>query len=339
MSNLMQKVAGLIFDSSSHYLDHLAPFCALMGWPLVLTEPTIAETAKKYYPNLSIIEADHWQLNNILSDFRHIVSCYPESLIQAAIGPFDGECLWLPHGNSDKGHISPAFQALGTDSITLVYGQKMIDFMHAKKVHSQTIRIGGFRHLYYQKMQAFYDAMPIVSFAKKQQTLLYAPTWEDFENNCSFWQAFPKLAQELPKDVNLIVKLHPNTTTVHAPQIERLMGQHENGHLQFLLDFPPIFPLLSRSDVYLGDRSSIGYDFLFFDRPMLFFDPHEHTEGRDLTRCGKVVSPDHVYEHLFDNQTSFSSIRQSMRSYTFDEVSLPQLKRRLHALVSSASRR
>ena len=39
------QCAGLIFDESSHYLDHLAPFCALMRWQLMVCEESVASRA------------------------------------------------------------------------------------------------------------------------------------------------------------------------------------------------------------------------------------------------------------------------------------------------------
>lgn len=151
--------------------------------------------------------------------------------------------------------------------------------------------------------------------------------WEDCENNCSFWQSFPQLAQHLPPEVNLIVKLHPNTIAQHTLQIERMMGRYESGQLQFLLDFPPIYPLLDRCDAYLGDRSSIGYDFLFFDRPMFFLHPHRHRKGRDLTRCGMSVTPEIIFDcWLKSDHQRYFAIRQSMKEYAFDFVSLEKLR-------------
>ncbi len=42
--------------------------------------------------------------------------------------------------------------------------------------------------------------------------------------------------------------------------------KHKNVVL--IEDFPLVYPLLAATDIYLGDVSSIGYDFLMFNRPM-----------------------------------------------------------------------
>ena len=330
------KAAGLMFESTYLFLDHLAPFCALLKWPLIIVEPSIREMAERFYPDLEIIPSSMTELSKTIHSFTHLVTCAPRPLLLASLGPISCKTLWLPHGNSDKGRIFPFFEALRDEETALIYGQKMADFLKDRNVDPPVIRIGQYRYSYYQKWRSFYDALPVAAFSKKQPTILYAPTWEDSEKNCSFWKAFPKLAEHLPDSINLIVKLHPNTTARHAPDIERLAGKYENGHLQFLPDFPPVLPLLNRIDYYLGDRSSIGYDFLRFNRPLFFIDPHDHREGRDLTRCGTVVTPDNFYHSLTrEDHGRFSSLRREMNAYTFDEVSVSKLGELMNAVLVS----
>jgi teichoic acid glycerol-phosphate primase len=315
------KPVGLIFDFSPHYLDHLAPFCALLHWPLVICDASLSETARRFYPDLQILDCDPLDLKNFLNEnFTHIVSCSPRTLLDSALGPISSTTLWLPHGHSDKGRIAPYFEALRDEKILLVYGQKMADFLRPH-VKGRMVRVGQFRYEYYQKTRSFYNALPL-AFSKKQRTILYAPTWEDAEKNSSFWTTFPILAKRLPESINLLVKPHPNTIAAHAPRIERLIGETERGNLQFLLDFPPIFPLLERCDAYLGDSSSIGYDFLRFDRPLFFIDPHPENPG-DLLSCGQTVSPHDFFEHFMkEDALRYRKARRRMAAYTFDDVSL-----------------
>ena len=312
------KAAGLIFDSSSHYLDHLAPFCAELNLPLLFCDPILKELADRFYPSLQTKLFSWVELRNDLHELRYLVTCAPRPLLNASLGPISCTTLWLPHGNSDKGQITSYFKALQEEQILLVYGHKMAAFFQAGGVSAHFIHIGCYRFNYYQKNRAFYDALPIGSFSRPQFTVLYAPTWEDSEQNCSFWEAFPRLSARLPSSINLLVKLHPNTIAQHAPLIERLMGENERENLQFLIDFPPIFPIFQRCDAYLGDRSSIGYDFLMMDRPMFFLDPHNHPEGRDLLQCGLSVTPENFYDCLMSEPADrLSASRQAMVMETF----------------------
>lgn len=339
----LQSAAGVLFDDSPHYLDHLAPLCSLLDWPLVICEPVILEAARKFYPNLCVIEAPSaLGLGFSLSQqFDRIVSCSPRPLLKAALGSFSFEPLWLPHGNSNKGQLVSYFPALLHETTLLIYGQKMEDFLRSGGVfdhHPQTIRVGSYRKLYFESNRAFYDALaPNISFKwPNQPTLLYTPTWEDAEGNCTFWQAIETLHSSLPSSINLLVKPHPNTLLKDAPRIEKLIGKLSSPHVQFLTDPFPIYPLLSRCSALLSDRSSIGYDFLHFDKPLFFLDPHDLPKGRDLLTCGQLVRPNEVFQCDWQKSGAlFARKRRRMASYAFDNVLLEDLRQ---SLIRTAKR-
>ncbi|MES2272905.1 MAG: CDP-glycerol glycerophosphotransferase family protein [Chlamydiota bacterium] len=319
--------AGLIFDTSLHYLDHLGPFCSLMQWPLLICEDSIVNLACKYYPDLKVIEENALRIKFP----KHLVACDPHQLLQAAFPTLLTEqtsTFWLPHGNSDKGWKSPFFEGLQKDATALVYGQKMIDFMKAKNVFLKTLCVGNFRAKYYEKHRSFYQKIvqdEITSLLPQgNKNFLYAPTWNDSEGNGSFWQIFPILAKALPNHCNLLVKLHPNTSQQFDIQLEILMGQFQNRkNILFLPEFPPIYPLLEISDAYIGDMSSIGYDFLKFDRPMYFLNPTgrdaKTDQGLFLFRCGEEILPEQLASVFdLDQKEDFSTIRGRTYNYTFD---------------------
>ena len=292
------ECAGLIYDESLHYLDHLAPFCSLAGIPLILCEPQLANQARFYYPDLNILQIPLWDLVPSLP--KTIITCEPQSLIRAALHVPHQQTMWLPHGNSDKGWKSPFFEALQAEEFALVYGDQMIDTLRKKNPHVQPIRIGNFRWTYYQKHKSFYQTLchTLTPF-KKSIHFLYAPTWEDVENNCSFWDAFPTLAAHLPPSHNLLVKLHPNTQKQHEAKLEQMIGLYAHReNIAFLPDFPPIYPLLEYCQAYIGDMSSIGYDFLAFLRPMFFLNPQKRDYNTDrslyLHRCGQEMTPEQI---------------------------------------------
>jgi CDP-glycerol glycerophosphotransferase (TagB/SpsB family) len=124
----------------------------------------------------------------------------------------------------------------------------------------------------------------------------------------------------LPSTLNLLVKPHPNTILRNAPQLERLIGKTERSNLQFLTENFPIFALLERCDAYLGDRSSIGYDYLLLDKPLFFLDPHHHPKGRDLLGCGQSVTPETLFP-ILSHPDRYSAERKKMAAYAFDHCS------------------
>ena len=59
-----------------------------------------------------------------------------------------------------------------------------------------------------------------------------------------------------------------------------------------LIEFPYIYPLLEFCDIYLGDCSSVGYDFLHLNRPMYFLNPHNRDSNHNscfLHQYGVVI--------------------------------------------------
>ncbi|HEX2583288.1 MAG TPA: CDP-glycerol glycerophosphotransferase family protein [Chlamydiales bacterium] len=305
------KCAGLIFSESFHFIDHLAPFCSLMGWPLIVLEGSVAEQCRSYYPDLEVIEKAPLP--------PCVVTCDNRALLEAAFWPhWTSKILWLPHGLSDKGWKGPFFEALEKEDLLLVYGQKMRDVLAAKNVKIPQFTIGNFRLEYFKKHREFYAALLQQRFGE-ERFVLYAPTWEDSENNGTFWEAFPPLAAAIPRNRQLLVKAHPNTEQKFVHRLERCKGMAP--HVQFLEQFPPIYPILERTDVYIGDMSSIGYDFLPFQRPMVFLQREKTDPAKDpsalLMQAGTQITIEEIPELFSRLQTP---VQPGLQEYAFDSV-------------------
>lgn len=315
------EYAGLIFDDSKHFLDHLGPFCATLNWPLIVCEPELYEIAQRDYPDLDVRLSSAFDCKLA----KNTVSCHTSFHLKAAFPHQKTQNLWLPHGNSDKGIHSPFFEALNHEKICLVYGQKMVDLLKKQGVSSKTVRIGNFRYQYFQKHAAFYKRRVKLP---KGNNILYAPTWDDYENNCSFWSCFTPLVQQIPKNWNLILKLHPNTLKKKLPEIEVLRGQFgKMPNLIFLDDLPPIYPILSQVSALIADTSSIGYDFLTFDKPFFFLNADQKLP---LHNCGISID---ASQFSFSIQDSFSEQRRWLYKYTFDEnLDFKAIQDQIHAL-------
>lgn len=325
------RAAGLIYGLQKHHLDHIAPLAIMMGMPLIITEPELAELGAKYYPQLETICFDYPEVGEkIVQDYDVIFSSLPRDLLDQIV--FIAENLrqkrvlsvWCPHGNSDKGHASYFMEGLDKEEVALVYGQKMIDFLIKKGAYSQllaSITIGNYRCQHYQSEAPFYDQLvqeEIGSKLKKENpTVLYAPTWDDAEKSSSLNDAIAPLINHLPDHWNLLIKPHPNTHAKDYPE--------ERENLLIVKDFPPIYPLLNFADVYLGDLSSIGYDFLTFQKPMFFL----NTAGRDpltdkglyLYRSGTVIEAKNI-ENVFSiiemtDGAHYKKIQEEVYGYTF----------------------
>lgn len=227
-------------------------------------------------------------------------------------------------------------EALHREEVALVYGEQMIAFLKRKSVFDQLkahVVTGNFRYAYYLQNQAFYDSLVESTIFRRlpsaEKTLLYAPTWQDYEKSSSFFDATDPLIHYLPAQWNLIVKLHPNLLLQEEFKVDVLIERYESHpQVVFVTDFPPVYPLLNQIDIYIGDMSSIGYDFLTFDRPLFFLNQNSRDAQSDLGlylfRCGVEIPPDKypqihqiVQNFLEFEVRDFSQIRKEVYNSAF----------------------
>jgi CDP-glycerol glycerophosphotransferase (TagB/SpsB family) len=186
---------------------------------------------------------------------------------------------------------------------------------------SHTI-VGNYRLAFYRKYQSFYDQLAeqeiLSKFPSKNPTLLYAPTWRDADHSTSFFDYGKQIISQLPASWNLIIKLHPLLEQRDPAQfyfIAALAEQKPNALL--IQEFPPVYPILSKADVYLGDFSSVGYDFLAFERPMFFLPTL--SRGR-LHSCGITIDPSrNIYSQL-QTTNHHAEIQQQLYRSAFADV-------------------
>ncbi len=333
---------GLIYGSSLHHLDHIGVICILLGIPLIVTEEKIGQIATKNYPELVVFTVSPVEVSlKITKEYDIVISSLPQAMINQIFFLAENVerkkilSIWCPHGNSDKGHLSKFMEALKEEKIVLAYGSKMIDFLKDKGSFSnlyKCIEVGNFRYQYYQRMKPFYDRLIddeiFNHLPSRNPTILYAPTWGDSENSSTFFAALPRLAESLPNHYNLIVKLHPNMILQEEPRVNHLIWNYETKeNLLFLTELPMIYPLLNKIDTYIGDMSSIGYDFLFFNRPMFFLSSDGRHSRKEkafyLHRCGETVMEKdfgNIFKIIAKNsQESLTEVRKEAYNYTFSK--------------------
>jgi CDP-glycerol glycerophosphotransferase (TagB/SpsB family) len=346
--------ASLIYGSHLHHLDHIGPLASLLEIPLFVTEEELKTFANHYYPSLLTINVVPSKLaEKITSSYEIVFSSLPKDLFDQIF--FLTNTLlnkkllnvWVPHGNSDKGHHSYFMEGLKKETIALVYGKKMIDFFIEKKVYSQldaAITVGNYRYDFYKQHKSFYDTVATKEifslFPKGNKTVLYAPTWQDAENSSSLNLAWPLLLKTLPDNWNLLLKLHPNEKH-HPHKIQKFFEEAEKrDNVHVIENFPPIYPLLSQVDCYLGDMSSIGYDFLTFKKPMFFLNQNRRELKKDpslfLFRCGRAVEPEE-YETVFSliqkEENPFSQIQEDVYRYVFGPSFQKEDLKKIYQLV------
>ena len=331
----MQKKHIAILTGPDTYLDHLAPICYLMNMPLIVTEAETYLSALKFYPQIETIKKDHLELSTDFLAKNFDVIFESGKFFSMELKPLfsllykkEMRFIFCPHGNSDKGHSvkNPIRQDL-----SLVYGDHMVNLLtntgaiqHIKSL----ARTGNYRLPFYRNHQSFYDSLVEKHITSKidktKKVILYAPTWQDGENPTSFFTSTKKLIEELKDDFTLIIKLHPFLEEFHPAHTYYITSLYENTPgVIFLKNFPAIYSLLEITDLYIGDYSSIGYDFLAFNRP-LYFLTNSTPSLSMLHPCGLVIPATEgikafIQSTLESNQKEKEAARKSLYAHAFGE--------------------
>lgn len=343
--------AAAICTGPYTHLDHLGVLATLFAVPLIVTDPKNHSLAKTFYPEATVrfMEKAELTLDFLAQNFDQLFVCGKYFCLE--IQPFlellhkkRMRIILCPHGNSDKGmsDTNPPDQ-----DIMLIYGEQMralLEKTGALEKIQKTVTTGNYRYPFYRKNKAFYDALAKEQifrlFDKKKETIIYAPTWSNAENPTCFYASCQQLIEQLSPFYNLLIKLHPFIEEKEPAHLIHLQEKYAKlSNVLFVTDFPAIYPLLAASSLYIGDFSSVGYDFLAFDRPLYFFNPageqatliHEaglNMKG-DLLRFLKETLP----------QNKKNSARQKIYRHAFGEERSPNLiKEEILSICSSAGR-
>jgi hypothetical protein len=323
----MRSVA--IITGPETHLDHLGVLSSVLEIPLIVTDEKTFRLAQQCYPDLNVQLHDFSELSlEFLA--THFDVIFQTSKFWAADLRPSLELLFrkkmrfvfCPHGNSDKGHSQ---QHAVEQDVSLVYGDHLHDLLKqtgaAQKIE-HIIRTGNYRYPYYLRHRQFYDALAgslvFGRFSRQKPIAFYAPTWSDRENPTSFFSSTDLLVEKLSPTFNLLIKLHPLLIESHPAQVFQIMARYENHPAVVLLEnFPPIYPLIDRCDLYIGDYSSIGYDFLALDKPLYFLNPSP------LSSCGLELPREGINQFLTDtleaNKKDYSTQRKKIYYYAFGE--------------------
>lgn len=348
-----KKGVALNPQSQIHYMDHLAVISILMDIPLLLVDEECDLLARRYYPGLKTLFKEYGEFNpDYLMqnyDVSFMSDLWDRRTMKSKFAPLEERYkkTWrnvhCPHGFSDKGYY---LCKAAMEDIVLLYGNNMIDQMKYYGVWENFHRYvicGNYRHSFYKQHKSFYDTIfkqEIQSrFDKERPLVLYAPTWVDSEQSSSFFEAGSAILDALPGDYNIIVKLHERLELDDVVNYHKILGKHESkSNVLFLSHFPLVFPLLAHADFYIGDMSSVGYDFLAFDKP-LFLLNKQNRQSQDersglLFHCATEIKPDQhseifkiIEKSIKNDAERLSALRRQMWEYTFGaERSFAEIK-------------
>jgi hypothetical protein len=313
-----REPARLAIAWHPHHVEHLAPWCELLDMPLLLAEspaldviPALDAIAADY-PGVRIERMPGIVLPDRLDVLAHAIAArsprtifyselFPRLLLRALFGGRRDtpRVVYVPHGFSEKRQDWAAATVL--QDVAVLYGQAAVDQLAALGVSAYLgshIRSGNLRRSYHARHAVFFRARAAslgLDTASAGRTLLYAPTWQDAIGSSSFFAAFAAFVDGLPAGWRLVVKLHPHLER-DPGAVDALAARARGRDVHLLRAKGLCFPFLDLADAYVGDMSSLAYDYLAYGRPMFFTNPTAGTavdaaESR-LFGCGTVVPPD-----------------------------------------------
>jgi hypothetical protein len=308
------KACVIHYRDHTHLLDHLAPIADLFEIPIYIEDEEQYQLLKKYYP---FVQAKYCEPSTIGNPF-YFYSNYQIVFGGILTNPVEKDeynllqkpkkflRVYTPHGNSDKGHVGVWMEYFAGEQAVMLYGNRIINFLKLKKAYdsiSHKILMGNLRLHFFEKYRLFFMKMVETEvFSKidpKKKTLLYCPSCLDFfEQSTTFFDVYENILEKLQNKFNVIVKFHPNLYRQYPGQIIWLTGQFKN--ITFLENYPYVYPILEKADIYLGDFSSVNYDFLYFNRPMFFIHHNKfekNSPSRFISNCGFDVPID-AYDHI-----------------------------------------
>ncbi|MBW4618792.1 MAG: CDP-glycerol glycerophosphotransferase family protein [Cyanosarcina radialis HA8281-LM2] len=166
-------------------------------------------------------------------------------------------------------------------------------------------------------------------FENDRKTLIYCPTWrkEDISSIEIFIDGIDVI-DRLTEDYNLIVKPHPNIFNpdrqfYDASIVDRL---HKIPNIK-LIKSGNVMPWFARADLFIGDISAAGYEWLYYNKPMVFLNPQPgvlqaSTDVDSMTflwQCGDVCDDMQQLKQLVDLNIEcdrYQALREKLLHYS-----------------------
>ena len=338
-----ERGARLAIAWHPHHAEHLAPWCELLDMPLLLSDGAHLDRIADDYPGVRVERARGARMSRQVALFAHAIrkrapsaifysELFSRTLLRALFGGRRDapRIVYVPHGFSEKRQDwarGTAFQ-----DVAVLYGRHAYDQLEALGVADDLgghVISGNLRAGYHRRHAAYFReriALLGLDGPRPSRTLLYAPTWHDAIGSSSFATACAAFVTGLPAGWRLIVKLHPHLER-DAAGIEALAATVRGRDVHLVRAHPLCFPFLDLADAYVGDMSSLAYDFLAYGRPMFFTNPTAgqatDAAGSRLFACGTVIAPDRygdLYRIVDDAWASdaarFGEARVALDAYT-----------------------
>ncbi|MCH9628101.1 MAG: hypothetical protein S4CHLAM2_17540 [Chlamydiales bacterium] len=315
----MESRIAVLPGPRTSFLDHLIPLCHLLEMPLHCSDDWVETCAAHFYPETEIV-------TGALSHYDTFYTAEPCKLhadyLQFGEKFLSGRYKTVAgfHGNPDKFRTAFWIERYADDDVVLLYGPQMIDYFKEKGVWERlkkTVQVGNLRYAFYQQHRAFFDRVvePHLFANKREKTVLWAPTWSyaGHPDSSPFFALYEEVTRAIPEAYQLLIKPHPYLYRLYPEKIVQLK-ERAAEQVRFIDEIPLVYPLLSQCDIYLGDYSSVVYDFLAFNRPLFFLGGKQHPWGT------RIEEHKRLFQEL-EQPDRLAFARKEAYEYAFGEKS------------------
>lgn len=147
-------------------------------------------------------------------------------------------------------------------------------------------------------------------FDNDRKTVIYCPTWrKQGLSSIDRFLSSPEAIAAIADTYNLIVKPHPNIFNPSRDFFDReTVDMLERTPGITLVHSGNVMPFFDQADLFVGDISASGYEWLYFDRPMVFLNPQPDRLRADakidsltyLWQCGEVCNDIGMLKPMID---------------------------------------
>ncbi|NJM77076.1 MAG: hypothetical protein HC852_16425 [Acaryochloridaceae cyanobacterium RU_4_10] len=206
------------------------------------------------------------------------------------------------HGMSDKPFTYE--RDFSTYLLCLCVGQRQTD----RLLQTPCNKTMKFKLIGYPKFDCPPTATPL--FENEKKTIIYCPTWrkEDISSIEIFLNDLDVI-DRLTQDYNLIVKPHPNIFNPDRQFYDQSIVDrlHQIPNIK-LIQSGNVMPWFAQADLFIGDISAAGYEWLYYNKPMVFLNPQpsilqasaDVTSMTYLWQCGDVCDEMGQLKQLVD---------------------------------------
>jgi hypothetical protein len=232
-----------------------------------------------------------------------------------------GPAVQIFHGGlSDKRYLESA--RLISYDLVLFPGQKAVDKVRLATTLSW---IKNWKLVGYPKFDPYINQQSVRPeyFENKRKTILYAPTWVSEvtrmkpgqrslygESSLTRWSV--ELIRQLAPEYNLIFKFHSRLLSGKLDIYEKIDLAISEGDFHRVVKTvvdDNILPYMEASDLMISDISSVSYEWLHFDKPILFANPApgQYRKGQVITdntyvwQAGEVIDRTEDIKPLVDD--------------------------------------